>query len=242
MAQEDLISGLERFGLSSNESKVYLKLLELGSAMAGKIAKEIQMDRSACYDALKKLLAKGLASYALEANRKLFKSVNPKRFTELLKEKQEDVENMFPRLNILYNREKGKYNVSLYKGYKGMKSVFESILADAKGKENLVIDSSGKFVEKMPYYAPHFIKGLEDNKIKVRHIVRHTIDIHPSRTTNVRYFDKKAKETIITTNIYDNKIAILIWTDVPEAVIIENKAAADSYREYFEILWKIVKP
>jgi len=42
----------------------------------------------------------------------------------------------------------------------------------------------------------------------------------------------------ITMDIYGNKVAILMWTEPPEAVIIENKSVADSFRDYFEILWK----
>lgn len=242
MSYEEIRAALERFGLSANEAKVYLTLLRIGSAMAGRIAKEAMIDRSSCYDALKKLLKAGLVSYALEANRRLFKAVSPERLLGILKEKQEDILGVLPKLKELYKPEKEKYNVTLYKGYKGLKSVFEDILEEAAGKENLVLDSSGCFVERMPYYAPHFIRGLEKKKIKVRHIVRYGKDIHPSKTTEVRFFDKKLKETVITTNIYANKIAIIIWTDVPEAVIIENKAAADAYRDYFEILWKKAKP
>ncbi|MEM4641300.1 MAG: helix-turn-helix domain-containing protein [Candidatus Pacearchaeota archaeon] len=238
MSYEEIKAALERFGLSSNEAKVYLTLLKLGSAMAGKIAKEAMLDRTSCYDSLKRLLKKGLISYALEANRKLFKSEDPKKLLLFLKEKQEDIEKIMPELLSIYKKEKEKYNVTLYKGYKGIKSVFEDILKEAKGKENLVIDSSGVFVEKMPYYAPHFIKGLEKNKIRVRHIVRKGKNIHPSKTTEVRFFSKKLKETTVTTNIYNDKIAIILWTDVPEAIIIENKGAADCYRDYFEILWE----
>jgi len=75
----------------------------------------------------------------------------------------------------------------------------------------------------------------------VRHIVRKGTDIHPSKTTAIKYFGKEAKETVVSTNIYGNKIAIILWTDIPEAIIIENKAAADSYRDYFEVLWKASK-
>jgi sugar-specific transcriptional regulator TrmB len=241
LSYEELRVVLERYGLSKNEARVYLTLLRLGSAMAGKIAKEAMMDRTSCYDSLKRLLKKGFISYALEANRRLFKSEDPTKLLEALKEKQEEIEKIMPELVSIYKREKEKYNVTLYKGYKGIKSVFEDILKEAKGKENCVIDSSGVFVERMPYYAPHFIKGLEKNKIKVRHIVRKGKPIHPSKTTEVRFFPKQLKETSITTNIYNNKIAIILWTDVPEAIIIENKAAADCYRDYFEILWKNAK-
>ena len=34
-----------------------------------------------------------------------------------------------------------------------------------------------------------------------------------------------------------DKIALIIWTDEPEGIIIENEAAAKAYRSYFEFMW-----
>lgn len=235
---EQIRETLKKVGLGHNESKIYLILIKLGPSMAGKIAKESNIDRSACYDSLKALLKKGLISYAIEANRKKFSAVNPEKLNSYLKEKEELVENILPDLKEMFKIKEEKSNVTMFKGYKGIKTVFDDILREAKGKENLVIDSHGQFVERMPYYAPHFIKGLEKNKIKVRHIVRKDRKIHPSKTTEVRYFPSTISETIITTNIYADKIALIIWTDVPEAVIIKNKSATEAYKSYFEVLWQ----
>ncbi len=240
MSEYELRVILERFGLSTNESKVYLTLLELGNAMAGKIAKQAMIDRTSCYDALKRLLQKGLVVYVIEANRKMFKSVNPKRLLSILKDKQEEIMEIMPQLSLKYEKEKEDCNVTLYRGSKGVKSVFEDILKNAKGKQNDVIDSSGAFVKRMPYFSEHFIRGVEKNQIKIRHIVRKDVDIHPSKTTKVKFFSEKTKETTVTTNIYGDKIAIIIWATIPEAIIIENKGAAEAYKDYFEILWNSV--
>jgi len=241
MEYDEIIWRLEKYGLSHNEAKVYFSLLKLGSAMAGRIAKEGMMDRTSCYDALQKLVKRGLATYAVAANRKLFKPVRPEQLVKLLKEREENIEEIMPQLRGIFEQQTEKYTVTLYKGYKGLRSVFEDIIASAKGKENLVIDSSGMFSERMPYYMPHFRKSIETNKIRIRHIVRKGKKVHPTRTTNLRYFPKTQKNTIITTNIYADKIALILWTDVPEAVMIESKEAADSYRDYFEMLWDLCK-
>lgn len=241
MSFETTRETLKKIGLGHNESKIYLTLIKLGPSMAGKIAKESNIDRSACYDSLKALLKKGLVSYAIEANRKKFAASNPEKLQDYLKEKQELVDGILPDLNEMFKFKAEESQVHMYKGYKGIKTVFEDILREAIGKENLVIDSCGEFVERMPYFAPHFIKGLEKNKIKVRHIVRADKKIHPSKTTEVRYFSKDIKDTIITTNIYSGKIALILWSDVPEAVIIENKSAYEAYKSYFEVLWKLAK-
>lgn len=240
---ENIRETLKEIGLRHNESKIYLILLKLGPSMAGKIAKESNIDRSACYDSLKALLKKGLVSYAIEANRKKFSAVNPEKIKSYLKEKEELVDSILPHLKEMFKNTEEKSQVNIFKGLKGIKTVFDDILKNAKG-ENLVIDSSGKFTEKMPYYFPHFKKGLEKNKIKVRHIVRKDKEktLHPSNTTNIRFFPKIVGEQIITTNIYGDKIALILWADIPEAVIIKNKAAAEAYKNYFEILWKQAKP
>jgi sugar-specific transcriptional regulator TrmB len=237
---EQIRETLKKIGFGHNESKIYITLIKLGPSMAGRIAKESNIDRSACYDSLKALLKKGLVSYVIEANRKKFAASNPHRLKEYLKEKEDLVETILPNLAEMFKSKEEKSQVSMFKGLKGMKTVFEDILHSAKGEENLVIDSSGKFGEKMPFYLPHFSKALEKNKIKVRHIVRRdkAKELHPSKTTELRFFPRIVGEQTITTNIYADKIALILWTDVPEAVIIKNRAAAEAYRSYFEILWK----
>ncbi|MBI4143919.1 hypothetical protein HY486_01600 [Candidatus Woesearchaeota archaeon] len=49
------------------------------------------------------------------------------------------------------------------------------------------------------------------------------------------------KSSPAVTNIYGDKIAILIWTDEPEGIIIENSAAAKAYKSYFDIMWSIAR-
>jgi sugar-specific transcriptional regulator TrmB len=234
---------LKKIGLGHNESKIYLTLIKLGPSMAGKIAKEANIDRSASYDSLKALIKKGLVSYAIEANRKKFAASNPERLKSYLQEKEELVNSVLVGLKDMYKNTEEKSQVNMFKGLKGIKTVFEDILHTAKGGENLVIDSQGQFREKMPFYAPHYIKGLEKNKIRVRRLVRRSKEkkIHFAKMTTIRFFPGEISETPITTNIYSDKIALILWTDVPEAVVIKNKAAHDAYREYFEILWKTAK-
>ena len=45
-----------------------------------------------------------------------------------------------------------------------------------------------------------------------------------------------------TTFIYEDKTAIIIWGETPVATLIKSKEVAKSYKNYFEMLWKIAKP
>ncbi|MEI7718786.1 MAG: helix-turn-helix domain-containing protein [archaeon] len=240
---EQVRETLKQIGLGHNESKIYITLLRLGPSMAGKIAKESNIDRSASYDSLKSLLKKGLISYSIEANRKKFAAANPEKLKSYLQEKEELVDSVLSNLKDMYKNTEEKSQVNMYKGLKGIKTVLDDIIQNAKGKENLVIDSSGKFAEKMPYYLPHFVKSLEKNKIKIRHLVRrdHKKSLNSSKTTDVRFFPEGVGEQTLTTNIYSDRIGLILWTNVPEAVIIKNKAAYEAYKSYFEILWNSSK-
>jgi sugar-specific transcriptional regulator TrmB len=235
---EKWVPVLEDLGLTKIESKVYITLLKLGASLAGKISKEAQLNRTTTYDALKNLTDKGLVSYIIQANRKWFKATNPEIFFELIKEREEEAKKVIPALAMLYKAPKEEHQVTLYYGGKGIKSVFQNMLRE--GKPIYVIDSEGMFYEKMPYYAPQFIKEIEKRKIKIKHIVRRGVDVHPSKTTEVRYVLENLSSLSVI-SIYGNKVAITMWTDPPESVIIKNKASAELLKSYFDILWKNAK-
>lgn len=235
----ELHKKLEQIGLSKNEASIYLTLLKLGSEKAGRISKEVQINRTTTYDALKRLLERGLVGYVVKANRKWFEAVEPERLMDIIKEREEMVQEILPALQTMYKTPEEKHNVTLYHGYKGMKSVFQDIIRSAK--INYVMDSEAQFSERMPYYTPFFVKQVEKKKIKIKHLMRAGGRIiNPTKTTEVRYIPKKTKSQAVI-NIYSDKVAIIIWTEPPEAVVIKNKAVADSFRDYFEMMWKEAK-
>jgi len=45
----------------------------------------------------------------------------------------------------------------------------------------------------------------------------------------------------VTTFIYSNKVATIIWGETPTAFVIESKEAAEGYRNYFELMWNVAK-
>jgi sugar-specific transcriptional regulator TrmB len=237
---EEILPTLKRIGLTNNESKVYYSLVRIGESKAGAISKKTGINRTTTYDSLKGLIDKGLVSFVVKANKKFFSAVDPDRLLDFIKEKEIQAERIIPTLKKIYEKPQASHNVTLYHGYKGMKSVFQDFIKSA-GKNGViyVMDSEGQFIERMPYYAPHFIRQLEQDNIKVKHVVRKGRDIKPSKTTEVRFIEKLGSDAVI--DIYEDKVAILIWTDPPEAVVIENKTLSDSMKFYFEIIWNSIK-
>lgn len=229
---------LEKIGFSPNEIKVYLTLNDYGSAKAGKIAKLAKIDRSSCYNSLKSLQEKGLVSYVLIGKIKWFQIAGPRRLIEYLREQEEDVKEIIPKLEERHRAAKIEGQVRLFKGIKGVKSIFLDICRS--GRDNYVFGSEGQFSERMPEFALQFDRLKKENKIHTKLILRKGRRELDSKTSEYKYLDGISESPAVT-NIYGDKIAIIIWTDEPEGILIENAAAAKAYKSYFDFMWKNAK-
>ena len=91
-SDKKLIEKLQNIGLTQNESRVYLFLLEYQEAKTGIICSKLNIANSHIYRILEKLLDKGLVSYKINNNIKIFQAVNPSNLYELFREKEEQLE------------------------------------------------------------------------------------------------------------------------------------------------------
>ncbi len=230
----DVKQVLEKIGLSPNQIKVYIILNDYGQKSAGKIAKLAKIDRSSCYYALQSLIEIGLVSYALVGNIKIFQGTGPKRILEYLEEQQEDVKTILPELIKRHNSGKAEGQVRLFKGIKGVKSIFLDMIRT--GEDNYAYGSEGQLSSRMPEFVTQFNRLKKEKGIKTHLIIREGRKELDNETSEYKYL-KHIKASPAVTNIYGNKIAIVIWTDEPEGVIIENSAAAQAFRSYFDFMW-----
>ena len=229
---------LENLGFSPNEIKVYLTLNDHGSTKAGKVAKLAKIDRSSCYNSLKALTEKGLVSYVLIGKIKWFQAAGPKRLLDFVKEQEKEVQEILPELHQRHKASKIEGQVRLFKGIKGVKSIFLDIIRT--GKDNFVFGSEGQFSKRMPEFALQFDRLKKERKIKTKLILREGRKELDSKTSTYKYIPTVDQSPTVT-NIYSDKIALIIWTDEPEGIIIENASAAKAYKSYFDFMWKHAK-
>ncbi len=164
--------------------------------------------------------------------------INASLIYNIIKEQEEDVKSILPELHRRHKAGKIEGQVRLFKGIKGVKSIFLDILRT--GKNNYVFGSEGQFSARMPEFAKQFDRMKKEKNIKTRLIIRKGRKELDKKTTEYRCL--KVKGSPAVTNIYGNKIAIIIWTEEPEGIIIENEAAARAYRSYFEVMWNNAEP
>ncbi|MCK4522146.1 MAG: hypothetical protein KAU20_06230 [Nanoarchaeota archaeon] len=228
---------LEQAGLTKTEAKIYLSLLELGSSLAGEITKKSGIHRRSVYDAIERLIEKGLISYIKTNNRKYFEAVKPERLLDILKEKQENIKSLIPELKLKYKFSKEKQETTFWRGKQALKSIFDDQINEKK--EILVFGASSNADRIVKYYFPKYDNLRVKNKIRIKAIFNEKIK-KKIPLAEIRYLPEEFRSHSAT-NIYSDKVAIILWTQEPFAILIKNREIADSYRNYFKLMWNIAK-
>src|SRR3989344_8253028 len=95
----DAKTALAELGLSDGEIKVYLSLLKLGTVPVSRIKEDTGLHRTTIYDFVEKLLQKGLVSYVVRGNVKVYRAADPGKLKDFLGEKQSALEQVLPALH-----------------------------------------------------------------------------------------------------------------------------------------------
>jgi len=238
---------LKEAGLTKNEIIVYKALLQLGSTTAGPLTKKSKVHRSRVYEALNRLIDKGLVSYKIKANRKYFEAQNPEALVDFIEEKKQKVKSIVPELKAMQLITAEKQEANVFEGYKGLKSVFDNALNQyKKGDEILVFGArSGQDISPKTWNA--FFKNFNKRRIKkgIKYKIIFNEDLRKSeivkefqksRLTEVRFI---AQRTLAGINIHGDNVAIIVWKKKPYAFLITSKEVKESFKEYFKMLWKI---
>lgn len=228
---------LEDAGLTKNEAKVYSALIDLGPSRAGLLTRKTGIHRRNVYDAIEMLIQKGLISYIKENNIRLYSAVSPTRFIEILKEKESNLASIIPEMEKKLSLASEKKQTTFFRGKQALKSIFDDQIKE--GKEILVIGACPFAKDIVKYYFPRYDNERKRNKIRVKALFTSKAD-YKIPLAEVKYLPKEM-DSPSATNIYGNKVAIILWTEEPFAILIDQKEIADSYRNYFELLWKSAK-
>ncbi|MBS3061902.1 MAG: hypothetical protein J4215_04955 [Candidatus Diapherotrites archaeon] len=235
-------STLMQLGLSETEARIYLSLLRRGAMQAGAISKEAQVNRTTTYDCLERLIADGIVTYSIEANRKVFHPAPPNRFLDLIKEQEKTAVELLPELERQYKARKETEETNIYKGKKGIRSILQEIL---KYPNYEAFGSGGRFLEIMEHDFLAFQKRKEAKKIKSRIVVnqsaRKTQGIREA-FGSFRFVSDEFTGGPVTTFIFGNNVAIVVWAETPFATVISSPEAAKSFKNHFELLWKTARP
>ena len=232
---------LRELGLSANEIKIYLALLQNGILNPTKLAEKTGLHRSYVYDTLERLLEKGIVNTVLINNKKNYQPVDPKVLREIFEIKLKQIDSIIPKLSNLL-KQKEETSVELHKGKRVYKTLIKDLISTLK--ENELIYILGVDEEKLetvePIYLKQYFTIIKEKNVKEKIIISTGSKKFKEQNLEYRELDKKyfdETEIVIT----QSKVYIFIIDDPYYMIIIKNKKLANTYKKQFELLWNIAK-
>ncbi len=227
---------LKEAGLTENENKIYLALIDLGPSLAGKISRKTGLHRRTVYDVTETLIQKGLISYILDNNRRVFTANDPQHLIEIIEERKVLLSPLIDELSRKFKITKKKEQTNFYRGKNGLKMIFDNQL---NYSEILVLGATREAYNSTPYYFKWFNERRKQKKVRLR-VITSDKTIQPKILAETRYLSEKYSSPMVL-NIYGNSVAMILWGKNPFAIVVEQEEFARSYRNYFELMWKVAK-
>jgi sugar-specific transcriptional regulator TrmB len=237
---------LKEFGLTNTEEKVYLALLSIDTSIAADIIRKTQLHRTTVYDVLERLIEKGLVSQFLQNKIRHYSASNPSKFLEMAseekekaREKEKFAKKVIEDISRLRKNNKKTSIAEIFIGEEGAKTIMADIIQEEK--EFYILGSGGTFGETSPAYTQHWAKERLKKNIKAKIIATAGSKTPIWRLNEIKYISKEYQSPTVSF-IYGDKVAIFVHEDPVTIILIKNSNVSKSYKNYFNLLWRIAKP
>lgn len=239
----------EALGLSPNEGKIYETLLERGEASVSDIAVAAKIHRRNAYDAIQRLIDKGLCFQIFSATENRYNAVDPDKLTEILAEKQEKLFQALPALKKKFGERFAPQEAYIYRGLDGQKNIWRDVIR--VGQTSYFIGAkAGWFDPRLEGNRVAFFKEANRKKIEFIQLFDHEVK---SEIPNFpRHFPGKLQYRFLPKK-YSTNSGIHIFGDyvitytgltigkMPDNgvfFVIHSKDLAESYRKWFWYMWE----
>ena len=247
---------LTAYGLSSDESRAYIALLE-GPLSHLELARKTGINRTKIYRIADDLEKKSLIKTEQLDSGKLLSASEPKNLeVELVSEEQNlanrkaILKRIIPTLEGIRNGDQKElqFKVSTYEGVSGFKQMLWNEL---KTNGEILVFGSGTLedlVGSRRWAEAHRQKTL-DVGYKIRELnnkgkkpIHFTSNEQFSNNFHRKYIDEEALNLEQQIAVYNDTVATYHWRDGQKVGMeIQNRAYAKTMRQMFESYWKIAK-
>lgn len=238
----------QKLGLAQNEARIYETLLREGKSGVSEISTSSQVHRRNVYDSINRLMEKGLVFEIRSEHENLYQAVDPHKLSEVLEEKQRELDKVMPSLEDLYSGTPRREEVYIYRGVEGWKNYMRDILRI--GKDVYGIGAKAPLNrENFKDYFDYFIAEMRKLKIEFYNLYDHEVkgtkwEGHLGQG-NMSYRFLPAKySTESTTIILEDRVFLFsgitlgnFKEDYSFTVII-NPQIAEAHRAWFKFMWE----
>lgn len=253
------IKNLEIIGLTPKEIKLYDALLELGECTRSKLAKTSSISPSKVYDVAQKLIEKGLITSIKKNGFIHFSPASPSKINEYLELKKNTlltnlqkethlISELMPTLLLKYQKTKEETNIEAFYGWNGLKTAYNEILNSmTKTDINYVFGASlGQNSKQSDQFYSRYLKEIKKIGFKQKIIYNEEVKDHFQR---LKIYPKNSKHeirfllhnTLVETNIYKEGVLLIMLFNNPIVIRIKGKEAINSFKQYFDSMWKLAK-
>jgi len=237
-------------GLSLEQAKIYLYLLEVGLAPAKVIASKTSLGRALAYKILDQLIELGLAEKREDIGSiARFSATHPKKLKELAEDREEKAkeaklafENTYGFLASSFNLLSGKPNIQFFEGVAGLQRVYSDILEE--GKDIRVVSSPAEDRKGVLHLIREQIEKQAEKNIRTK-------SINPSGDHEPATPVSEDEKYLITRKIvpeehlripaqiiiYGEKVAITNFKEGLVTVVMESKYIRETFEKMFEYIW-----
>jgi sugar-specific transcriptional regulator TrmB len=240
---------LVKLGLSKNEAIIYLFLLKNPNITTGLVIKETGISNSRVYESLNSLISKGLVIYTVQKDGKHFNAAPPEKFLEKEDERKKQLEELVPELKKLKTEKEFRTNTAIFEGFEGFKTAFKKIIDDCPKEETINIlgfSEQPYATESLRIFLTNMnLKSLQKKqklKILLDSSVKETLgkDREKEKSTEVKYMPK-GYISPGAIDVFEDYVYIFLWEEKPFVFMIKNERIAESFKQYFNFLWKIAE-
>jgi sugar-specific transcriptional regulator TrmB len=238
----------QELGLSPNEAKIYESLLTYGPSGVSTVSLRAGVHRRNAYDALQRLLEKGLVSEFYGKNETVFQPVDPGKLMELIREKEMRLAAVMPGLLSTYRENKAPEQASIYKGPEGIKNYLRDVLDE--GEDMYVLGAEGAWLdERIATYTEWFLREAKSKGIKIHAIFDHdaqSLTIPLMKLAHRYKFLPETYDTNTTMDIFGNYVVTYTGTspgkllDSTTIFVLQSPDLANSYRTWWKLLWDLL--
>jgi len=240
------INILQSFGLSAEEASMYELLLPLGDVPISEITRLTEKHPQIIYRLIDSLSAKGLVIMEIRKHRKYVRAEDPAVFEKSQEQKLQALQTILPELRALQHKPK-EATVRVARGDEAVRNLRRRAFEELpEGGMYYILSASGtRFYEIMS----DTLDEIEKRRVK-RKIRKQLLAFESQRKMlqkneiweliEIRYLPE-SNPVPSSTNIFGSTVAIQIWLSDPIVITIESPEVAQSYKDYFDSLWKTAK-
>ena len=239
---------LEELGLTRNEARIYVTLLSEGECGVGRIAMKSGVHRRNVYDSLRRLVEEGLVYESLSKKERVYQAAPPETLSDILEQRRLGLSRMMPALEALYRGGSERQQVCIYRGAEGWKNYMRDMLRNST-EAHFIAAKGGWLDQRVQHFFPYFDAEAKKRNMRFFHLFDHEVkdqfpQVLPHVGTDYKFLPK-GFSTNSAIDIFDDQVTLIpdmklgALGDEIRLVVIVDRAVADTFRSWFQLMWAI---